>query len=324
MQEGISVQNSLIKVSVICLTYNHEKHIARTLDGFVNQKTDFAFEVLVHDDCSTDGTADIVRDYAEKYPDIIKPILQAENQYSKGVWIDRDIVAPKAKGDYVAFCEGDDYWCDMDKLQKQYDFLSAHPEYSACVHKTVFHNLSTGKDVLVPNIDADRDYSLEEIVLAGGGIFGTNSAMMRTEISRDMPESFRAKGFSDFQLFLYAAAEGKVHCLNEAMSVYNVGVAGSWTQTMMNDVQRRIDHCEVFIDLIDRIDAYYNEKFHSILLKKKQEMEYLMFKLKKDRKAMFRPEYRQWLVPDIKLSVKLKIAALCPSLVKLAHRVKGS
>ena len=103
MQEGISVQNSLIKVSVICLTYNHEKHIARTLDGFVNQKTDFAFEVLVHDDCSTDGTADIVRDYAEKYPDIIKPILQAENQYSKGVWIDRDIVAPKAKGDYVAF-----------------------------------------------------------------------------------------------------------------------------------------------------------------------------------------------------------------------------
>lgn len=319
----IRLENNPIKVSVICLTYNHEKHIARALDGFVTQKTDFAFEVLVHDDCSTDGTAAVIREYAQKYPEIIKPILQTENQYSKGVWIDRDIVAPLAKGVYVAFCEGDDYWSDPDKLQKQYDFLIAHPEYSACAHQTVFHNLSTGEDQLVPDISEERDYSLEEIAMAGGGVFGTNSVMMRRELSSDMPDCFRASGFSDFQLFLYAAMEGKVHCLNEAMSVYNVGVAGSWTQTMMNDKTRRIRHCEVFIDLLDRIDAYYNRKHHDVLQKKRTEMEFLMLKLQGDRKGMCRPKYRQLYIQDMKTTLKLKIAAACPALVKIKHAIKG-
>jgi len=319
----IRLENNAVKVSVICLTYNHEKHIARALDGFVNQKTDFAFEVLVHDDCSTDGTADIVRAYAERYPDIIRPILQTDNKYSKGIWIDRDIVAPLAKGIYIAFCEGDDYWCDPNKLQKQYDFLTAHPEYSACVHKTVFHNLSMGEDVLVPDISEDRDFSLEEITLTGGNIFGTNSVMMRTEISRDMPDCFRAAGFSDFQLFFYAAAQGKVHCLNEAMSVYNVGVSGSWTQSMMDDVKRRIHHCEVFLDLLDRIDDFYDGRHHELLQKKRTEMEYLLYKLRKDRKAMRRPEYRAYYIRDVKYETKVKLAAAFPALVKIKHRLKG-
>ena len=117
-----------IKVSVICLAYNHEKYIRKCLDGFVMQKTNFKFEALVHDDASTDKTAEIIREYEEKYPDIIKPVYQTENQHSKKISIFTTFLAPNARGEYLAWCEGDDCWTDPGKLQKQVDFLDAHPD----------------------------------------------------------------------------------------------------------------------------------------------------------------------------------------------------
>ena len=116
-----------IVVSTYCLAYNHEKFIRDALEGFVSQKTNFRYEVLVHDDASTDGTARIIREYEEKYPDIIKPIYQKENQYSKGIDIVGTIITPRLKGTYIAICEGDDYWTDPEKLQRQVDILEAMP-----------------------------------------------------------------------------------------------------------------------------------------------------------------------------------------------------
>ena len=108
-----------IKVSVICIAYNHEKYISRTLDSFLEQKTNFAYEILVHDDASTDKTAEIIKKYAEKH-DCIVPILEEENQHSKpNVRMIGDCCLPKARGQYIAVCEGDDYWVDENKLQKQ-------------------------------------------------------------------------------------------------------------------------------------------------------------------------------------------------------------
>lgn len=118
-----------ILVSVICTAYNHESYIRQCLDGFVMQKTNFSFEVLVHDDASTDRTADIIREYEAKYPDIIKPIYQNENQYSKGIAIYSKFIYPNVNGKYIAICEGDDYWIDPFKLQKQVDFLETNEEY---------------------------------------------------------------------------------------------------------------------------------------------------------------------------------------------------
>ena len=97
-----------ICVSIICNTYNHEKYIAHALESFLMQKTDFSFEILVHDDASTDSTPDIIRAYVEKYPNIIKPILQTENQTTKGVYVTQAFQFSRAKGKYIAFCEGDD------------------------------------------------------------------------------------------------------------------------------------------------------------------------------------------------------------------------
>ena len=116
-------------VSIFTLAYNHAPFIRQCLDGILMQKTTFLFELIVHDDASTDETADIIREYAARYPDIIKPVYETENQFSKS---DADFHLPEPQGKYTAWCEGDDYWTDPLKLQKQVDFLETHPDYTIC------------------------------------------------------------------------------------------------------------------------------------------------------------------------------------------------
>lgn len=134
------------------MAYNHAPFIRKCLDGFLMQEPptgvsvdEVWYEILIHDDCSTDGTDDIIREYTEKYPDKIFPLYEEENQYSKGKVIDA-FNYDRAKGRYIAVCEGDDYWTDPKKLQKQVDWMDAHPEYSACFHRVIHHNVYTGED----------------------------------------------------------------------------------------------------------------------------------------------------------------------------------
>lgn len=124
--------DATVMVTIRCMTYNHEPYIRQCLEGFVMQQTNFHFEAIVHDDASTDGTAAIIREYAEKYPDIIKPIYETENQYSKHDGSLDRIMDAHMRGKYIALCEGDDYWTDPLKLQKQVDLLEQYPECSMC------------------------------------------------------------------------------------------------------------------------------------------------------------------------------------------------
>lgn len=164
MENKAEAENRDIKVSVACITFNHLPFIARCLDGFLNQKTNFNIEVLVHDDASTDGTAEIIQQYYSRFPEIIKPILQKENQYSKGESITFKYNLPRARGKYIAICEGDDCWTDPYKLQKQVDFLEQHSDFVL-----TFHNVEVvdqdGK-TLIPsrlNYTTDQDFSAEDI-----------------------------------------------------------------------------------------------------------------------------------------------------------------
>ncbi|MCM1142955.1 MAG: glycosyltransferase, partial [Muribaculum sp.] len=131
-----NINNSKPLVAVWSLVYNHEPYLRDYFEGIVMQKTDFPFVAIVHDDCSTDGSSAIIREYAEKYPDIIKPIFETENQYIKGTL---DQIMRKAVDDsgakYIAMCEGDDYWTDPLKLQKQVDFLETHPDIVYTCHR---------------------------------------------------------------------------------------------------------------------------------------------------------------------------------------------
>ena len=148
-------------VSIFCITYNHSSYIRQCLDGFLIQKTNFPFEVLIHDDASTDDTAGIIKEYEAKYPDIIKPIYQVENQYSKGLDINIVYNLPRARGKYIAMCEGDDYWTDPLKLQKQVDFLESHTDYSMCFHSV--WKLENGNTTHFVNI-AKSEISVWDII----------------------------------------------------------------------------------------------------------------------------------------------------------------
>lgn len=216
-------------VSVYCLTYNHEPYIRDTLEGFVNQKTNFKFEVLVHDDASTDGTAAIVKEYAEKYPEIIRPILQKENLYSQGINILNTQIRPNVRGKYIAICEGDDYWTDSNKLQRQVDFLENNQEYSACVHNTVLYDmLKEQKRVMFS--DKDRDITLKDVIYAGSQSYHTSSVLYRVEYFYNRPAYFHViKGVGDYPLSIHLASNGKIKYFSDVMSLYRYNVKGSWT-----------------------------------------------------------------------------------------------
>ena len=129
-------------VSICCITYNHAQFIRKCLDGFLMQETNFPIEILIHDDCSTDGTTEIIREYEAKYPDLIFPLYEEENQYQQGKAAEIDFYNyRRARGKYIAYCEGDDYWTDPLKLQKQVDFMEANPEYSVCFHDFKIYDL---------------------------------------------------------------------------------------------------------------------------------------------------------------------------------------
>ena len=125
-------------VTIFCLTYNHAPFIRKAFEGFLMQKTTFSFEIIVHDDASTDGTQEIIREYVQKYPTLFVPILQKENQYSQRINAFDKYVRPKVRGKYIAFCEGDDYWISSDKLQKQIDYMEAHPDCAMTGHNSYF------------------------------------------------------------------------------------------------------------------------------------------------------------------------------------------
>lgn len=158
-----SSANSEPLLSICCIAYNHEKYIEDALAGFLIQETDFPIEILVHDDASTDNTANIIRDYEARYPNIIKPIYQTENQFSLGRRMNAEFNFTRAMGDYLAICEGDDYWVDIRKLQKQVDYLSANPSYVLTFADAIAFN---NEGVIDTNFGgATRDLSADELLV---------------------------------------------------------------------------------------------------------------------------------------------------------------
>ena len=212
------------KVIIRCLVYNHEPYLRDCLEGFVMQKTNFPFKAVVHDDCSTDGSAAIIREFAEKYPDIIEPIYETENQYSKrdgslGRIMD---AATLGRSPYIAYCEGDDYWIDPLKLQKQVDFLESHPDYSMCFHKAkiIVHDGRNYYDYFSKL--EEREYHPEEILIPW--IIPTASIMMRASTPIPFHKDFRN---GDVVIHAACVAQGRVYCMRGEMSIYRLHGTGS-------------------------------------------------------------------------------------------------
>lgn len=211
--------NQEILVSIRCTAYNHAPFIRQCLDGFVMQKTNFRFEAIVHDDASTDGTDKIVLEYAVKYPDIILPVIEEENQYSKGDGSLTRILDSHMHGKYIAFCEGDDYWTDPYKLQKQVDFLETHPNYGMC--HTDFY--TTGRRHITP-VKEEKDDIYWPSILTKGLRVGTVTAVVRADIYNNMPRLNMGKGWpiGDLPIWYEIARVSKIKYLPEITATYRI------------------------------------------------------------------------------------------------------
>lgn len=211
-----------VMVSIRCATYNHVNYIRKCLEGFVMQQTTFPFEAIVHDDASTDGTTEIVREFAEKYPDIIKPIVETENVWSRHDGSLTQIFMENIKGKYIAPCDGDDYWTDPLKLQKQVDFLESHPDYSM-VH-TGFEYINQ-KGELIPTPDIPLYQSLTRRVKNGYIwdylLIHSSFILYSTIVCR--ADIFEKENMGiDHGVFMSCARQGKVHYLSNVTTSYRI------------------------------------------------------------------------------------------------------
>lgn len=230
--------SGLTAVSVICVAYNQEAYIREAIESFLMQKTSFTFEILIHDDASKDRTPDIIREYEKKYPDIVKPIYEAENQYSKKVDIIQEIMISKVRGKYIALCEGDDYWTDPLKLQRQYEVLEENQGINICAHCAECVDAETKMALYqIKPAQEDTVFTVEQVIEGGGGFVATNSLFYRTEIEYKIPD-FRKMLSMDWTCQIHGSLKGGMLYLGRSMSAYRIQAKGSWTQSMSKDLKK--------------------------------------------------------------------------------------
>ena len=238
------------KLSVILITYNHEKYIEKALDSVLSQVTDFPFEIVIGDDCSPDDTKNIIREYRDKYPDIIRIVHREKNTGRPTLNVYETTM--KCRGDYLAYLEGDDYWTDYDKLQQQMDFLNEHPEYIACTHS---HKMidDNGNDITDPEILKISDmykwsgeFTMDDFEKSGfwpGHYASVVSKNIYKNKKHDYTILYKSHDFvDDGQILLFLLMEGKIYRLDDEMSVWRyVKKAGgnSWTsRSMKRNIQK--------------------------------------------------------------------------------------
>lgn len=253
-------------VSIFCMAYNHAPYIRKALDGFLMQKTNFPFEIIVHDDASTDATPSIIQEYENKYPEIVKAIYQTQNQYYK-VDIFREFVLPVIRGKYTAFCEGDDYWTHDEKLQTQISYMEKHSECSMTFHAA---------DYIVDGIcvcndrraDRECDFSPEQIIDRGGMFCATASLCCRSEFVGLYPE-FREKAVvGDYALQVLMSLKGKVHYFPKCMAAYTAVRPGSWSARRFASDKRTRDWTIAEIRTLCRINEYSGGKYKEVVCEK--------------------------------------------------------
>lgn len=316
-------KNKEIMVTVLCLAYNQEKYIDETLKGLVTQQTDFKYEIIIHDDVSTDSTRNIIDKYVLEYPQKIKVIYQSENQYSKGVNIISTFMLPLAKGKYIAFCEGDDYWCSKDKLQKQVDFLEKHDDYSACVHQTIEFNCRNSKQRYISKYSKDGVVNFNDIVKGGNQVYQLSSLVFRREYMDKVPTFvYMMMPVLDYPLSIYLAVKGKIYFFNDTMSIYRLySTEDSWTSNNSEDInkERWCENCRLIIEMLTLVKGYcnrYNKEIDKVIQKYNYDID--------------KYQYGKWIVFNKKyislfkeMSIKQKVRCLTPNFViDLYKRVK--
>lgn len=267
-----------VQVSVCVIAYNHERYIAQCLESILRQRTSFDFEILVRDDASTDGTQRVLQEYQERYPDRVRLVLEERN-----TWNDPDckpvigrMLAPLARGRYLASCEGDDYWTDETKLQRQFDYMEAHPECVLCSHITEVVRDDGGvstKKLSFGNVD--RDIDCDEIMenWAQTQQYGVSSLHPSSCFTRRVAELAYASSWridataGDFLRVCYFARRHPVHFMARTMSAYRYLSAQSWTTAAETDPAVLASHYREFLEMTRAIDEITDFAHHDAAMR---------------------------------------------------------
>lgn len=316
----MSEEQNEIKVSITCITYNQVSYIEEAIKSFLMQKTNFEFEILIHDDASTDGTAEIVKSYQEKYPGKIRAVLQKENQYSKGVKIGQTFLWPIVRGKYIAMCEGDDFWTDSHKLQIQYDYMEAHPDCSTYIHngwiisqdkKKVFNSK--------PISNHERVYGTEEAIKGLGIKVVTNSYFYRTDIIRKKPYGFVAKSpTGDYVRLIENSLYGYIFYSPKKMSAHRAFAKNSLSVAWKQNTKLRDEYITKQMDFLDALNEETGGKFDSVIQEQKQQQLFNHYvSYREDDKLKLEP-YKTMLKS---MPLKRKIQYYTPGLFQILRRV---
>lgn len=257
------------KVTIVCITYNQEKYIKDAIESFLQQKTSFPFEVIISDDCSTDNTAGIIKEYAQKYPNLIKPIFREENLGVMKNFID---TLSQVKTKYAIVNEGDDYFSDENKLQIQYDFLEKNPQYSACFHpvKIIYEN-STATEIFPEKklMKSQKEISFAQLLQRN--YVQTNSIMYRWRFGEENIKDFISPDIlpGDWYVHLLHAQCGNIAYLDKVMSVYRRHSSGYWWASSESLEKLHLEHgvnelsffYKVYKDLTLFDETYLNKVF---------------------------------------------------------------
>ncbi len=313
-------KDAQVMVSISCITFNHEPYIARALDSFLMQKTSFPIEILVYDDASTDRTQEIIREYERKYPDVIKPYYQTENQYSKGKYnVEGFYNYPRAKGKYIAMCDGDDYWIDERKLQLQVDYMEAHPECAMCLHSA---RIETAEAAIQPlHI---RPYRKDCQIPAEGVIdkpsnYPTASLLFRTEYTRDLQDYYYVSPVGDIPIQIHMASKGTVYYMDREMSVYRQGVSVSWSALMKQGdyKQNLIDHHNAMKVMYRGFSKETGGRYDRAIQRACRRMDFLTLLNVKEYDAVLAPSYRSFYRElDLRTRFFIRFERLLPGLYR--------
>lgn len=312
-----------IAVSIICNAYNHEKYIKDALESFIRQKVNFKYEILVHDDASTDNTAQIIKEYEHKYPNLINAIYQIENQYSKGQGIVSEIQSQRARGKYIALCEGDDYWIDDQKLQKQYDALEKKPNVDICATAAICVKSDTKKvlSYITPKT-SDTIIAPEEVIKGGGEYVATNSLMYRSKLDYNKPR-FRKILKLDYTLQIHGALRGGMLYLSDTTAAYRYMSKGSWTSRIFKNKEATIALLNRKNKMLEQLNLDTDGEFSEIIKTTIKKNQFNLLSCQGNLNEMKSEKYSSlydqlsWIE-----KIKLYIKSYCPWVINLRDMLK--
>ncbi|WP_297420723.1 glycosyltransferase [Clostridium sp.] len=309
-----------VLVSINCITYNHEKYVGDALESFLNQKTDFEYEIIIGEDCSTDNTREIIKDYMKKYPEKIRLITSEKNV---GMGENERRIYEASRGRYIAECEGDDFWIDPYKLQKQINYMKKNPDCTLCFHNA--YKINTKRNIIGTVISKEVDSNVfDSGEIAVLGFIPTASRVYLKKTMEDIPDWYKTAVVGDLPSQLIITSKGYAYFMKDIMSVYRVGVENSATSNLfrINDENKKIENQENLISILDNFNIYSQNKYSEKINERRKLYEYQLYFMKGDIKKLKEPRYKEFYKKvGMKAKIGMYIKLYKPKMYKNINKV---